>query len=148
MLSMTTDGNRVQQILVNLLSNALKFSPVAAQIILNLVPRFDSSSRLLSCQISVRDFGIGVKPEEQALIFKPFFQTRDETSRKLNANSHGIGLSLCQKMAKLLDGSLTLISEPGKGCLFTLELGNMDLDNYPVTQRKNSNKFPSTIVVP
>ena len=106
---------------MNLLSNALKFSPMNAKITVTLVQIFTGKS-LEGCEIHVRDEGIGIKPEEQALIFRPFFQTSDSRSRDLNTNSHGIGLNLSQKLARVLQGSIRVESKPGKGSTFILAL--------------------------
>lgn len=72
-VQLATDSNRVQQILVNLLTNALKFSPFGGQIVVTLESWFDFNNQLDGCRLSVQDQGIGIKEEEQALIFRPFF---------------------------------------------------------------------------
>lgn len=73
----------------------------------------------------MQDEGIGISHGEQAQIFKPFFQTNDEFSRNLNSNSNGIGLNLSLKLARLLQGNLTVQSDLGQGSLFILHLGQM-----------------------
>ena len=62
--------------MVNLLSNAMKFSPVNSIIVVSLI-QIVEGQKLKSCDISVKDEGIGISAEEQANIFKPFFQTND-----------------------------------------------------------------------
>ena len=58
-------------------------------------------------KISVVDTGIGIADEDKASIFKPFFKSIDPISKKFNAKSHGLGLSICKEIAQGLDGSIT-----------------------------------------
>ena len=72
-------------------------------------------------KIQVIDQGIGISEDDLKNLFTPFFQTKDQTSKLLNSNSHGLGLSICQQIANGLGGSLTCKSELDKGSTFTLE---------------------------
>ncbi len=115
-----TDEKRLQQIILNLLSNAFKFtssggvtvrfSPVA--------PGSSWSSDRRSLAISVTDTGIGIPLEKQKLIFEAFQQADGTTSRKYGGT--GLGLSISREIARLLDGELKVESEPNKGSTFTL----------------------------
>ncbi len=112
--TLTTDGQRVLQILRNLLANALKFtaqgevsltvSPVDANVL-----RFD-----------VRDTGIGIPKDKQDMIFEAFQQADGSTSREYGGS--GLGLSISRELSRLLGGRIGVASEPGVGSVFTLWL--------------------------
>ncbi len=112
--TLTTDGQRVLQILRNLLSNALKFtakgevslsvSPVDAQVL-----RFD-----------VRDTGIGIPEDKLEMIFEAFQQADGSTSREYGGS--GLGLSISRELSRLLGGRIGVASEAGVGSVFTLWL--------------------------
>ena len=118
-----TDSHRLQQIIKNLLSNALKFttsggitvtfaSPAAAT---TLKSGLDPAQ---SFSIAVADTGIGISPENQARIFHAFHQADGSTARRYGGT--GLGLSISTELARLLGGELQLQSETGQGSVFTL----------------------------
>ena len=72
-------------------------------------------------KIKVSDEGIGISELDQKNLFTPFFKTKDQASQLLNATSHGLGLSICQQIAKCLCGRITCESEIDIGSTFTLE---------------------------
>jgi len=110
-----TDRQKVKQIVMNLLSNALKFTPEGSvSIRLELVP---SSDEIL---IAVTDTGIGVAEENQKTIFEAFEQANSSYARRQGGT--GLGLSICRRLAQLLEGRITLVSGLGKGSTFTLFL--------------------------
>lgn len=76
----------------------------------------------MGVKIRVTDQGIGIAPEDRKNLFDIYFKTRDETSRRMNKGSHGIGLNVCKKFAIALGGDLTLSEEITKGCQFILSL--------------------------
>ncbi|GGD78080.1 ATP-binding protein [Paenibacillus nasutitermitis] len=120
-----TDGQRLQQILQNLLSNAFKFTEQGS-----VTMRFCMTSKeeinepladLLTdyaLAISVQDTGIGIPKDKHAVIFEAFRQADGTTSRKYGGT--GLGLSICQQMAQLLNGFIRIESEEGIGSTFTL----------------------------
>ncbi|WP_395744846.1 response regulator [Prosthecobacter sp.] len=112
--SIETDPQRLDQILRNLLSNALKFTEKGTV----TVEVAGSSEGTVAFR--VRDTGIGIAPEQQGMIFEPFCQGDDTTSRKYGGT--GLGLSISRELARLLGGEIRLSSEPGKGSTFTLML--------------------------
>lgn len=116
-----TDSDRLKQILKNLLSNALKFTPqgqVQLQISRTQSRGTEPSSPMWSFAVS--DTGIGIPSDKQGLIFEAFQQADGTTSRKYGGT--GLGLSICQQLSTLLGGTLTLQSTPGEGSTFTLHL--------------------------
>ena len=109
-----TDKMRLEQILKNLLSNAFKFT-AQGSITLSIV-----SAEADQLTFSVKDTGIGIAADKQALIFEAFQQADGSTRRKYGGT--GLGLSISRELARLLGGRLSLKSEPGQGAEFILEL--------------------------
>ncbi len=109
-----TDVQRLGQILKNLLSNALKFTP-QGEISVTLSPL--EGERVA---FAVRDTGIGIAPEQQGLVFEAFRQADGSTHRKYGGT--GLGLSISRDLAQLLGGELGVASTPGQGSIFTLIL--------------------------
>lgn len=112
--SIETDPHRLEQVLRNLLSNALKFTEKGE---VTMEVDTASSGRV---SFAVRDTGIGIDPEQQRLIFEPFCQADGTTSRKYGGT--GLGLSISRELARLLGGEIQLSSEIGKGSVFTVIL--------------------------
>ncbi len=109
----TTDQRRLKQILLNLLSNALKFTEVGS-----VTLKVENYPDKLT--FSVIDTGIGIKEGDQTQLFQPFRQIHNHLSRKQKGT--GLGLALSRKLAQLHGGDITLASEVGKGSCFTLHL--------------------------
>lgn len=112
--SIETDPQRLEQVLRNLLSNALKFTEQGE---VALEVRAAGPGRVA---FAVRDTGIGIDPAQQRLIFEPFCQADGTTSRKYGGT--GLGLSISRELARLLGGEIQLASEPGRGSVFTVVL--------------------------
>lgn len=103
------DQLRTQQILINLIQNSIKFSKPGDSVIISMDYFLVSDiQNEIGVNIRVTDQGIGISKEDQDDLFKMFFKTKDEKSRKMNSGSHGIGLSVCKSIAKNLKGDLTL----------------------------------------
>lgn len=110
---LVTDGTKLRQILMNLAGNACKFTEAGA-ITLRARPHAEG------LRFEVEDTGIGLTPEQQARIFRPYEQAEGATYIKFGGT--GLGLTLSLKLAHLLGGTLQVRSEPGRGTCFTLDL--------------------------
>ena len=110
------DGEKVQQILINLLGNALKFTPSGGRIRLHAERETDGDRVLLH----VTDTGIGIPPEKLEGIFEPFIQV--ETGHARRREGTGLGLSISRDLARGMGGDLTATSVEGRGSTFTLAL--------------------------
>jgi two-component system sensor histidine kinase EvgS len=92
------DELRVQQILINLIQNAIKFSEKESVIIVTIVTNMESKTKVNST-ISVEDTGIGISPLDLERLFNPYFKTSDEKSKQVNQGSHGLGLHISKRIA-------------------------------------------------
>ena len=110
-----SDRQKVKQIVVNLLSNALKFTHEGD---VEIVTGVDAERRIAS--ISVRDTGIGIAAENHERIFEDFRQVDDSPSRQYGGT--GLGLAICRRLATALGGRITLESTLGRGSVFTLTI--------------------------
>ncbi len=111
-----TDRTMLNQILMNLVSNAIKFTDEGKKVDLTL--EADTTAKVL--RFSVTDQGIGIPPERQASIFEPFEQADNTITRKYGGT--GLGLSITQKLVDILGGTLALESTVGQGSTFTFTL--------------------------
>jgi signal transduction histidine kinase len=98
-----SDRQKVKQILVNLLSNALKFTHEGE---ISITSEYDAAERRL--RIAVRDTGIGIDPADQERVFEDFRQVDSSPTRAYSGT--GLGLSICRRLAAMLDGAVTLQS--------------------------------------
>lgn len=112
--SIVTDPQRLLQILRNLLSNAFKFTD-RGEVVLGI-----SGDGKEGIRFEVRDTGIGIPKDKQEIIFEAFQQGDGTTSRRYGGT--GLGLSISRQLARLLNGTLTVASEPGVGSTFAVTL--------------------------
>ena len=121
-ITIKSDKVRVQQIILNLVNNAIKFT--------------DEGSVTIYCQkettqvrISITDTGIGIKEEDVDKLFNPFIQVENELTRKYQGT--GLGLSICKKLVNLLNGIISVESRYGFGSTFTVTLPLFNEKNVP-----------------
>jgi hypothetical protein len=121
------DQNRVEQILVNLLMNAVKFTDAGGQVRLTCYIEFKADvntgpnpSRHPWVALSVRDTGIGMAPESLSRVFDPFVQVEQPLTRTRGGT--GLGLTISRRLARLMGGDLSVESTLGEGSTFTLWL--------------------------
>ncbi|MFP3433359.1 transporter substrate-binding domain-containing protein [Paraburkholderia sp. SIMBA_061] len=112
------DSVRLRQVLFNLLGNAIKFTPEGHVDV--RVAAVAQTGELQTIEVIVEDTGIGIPAELQAKLFEPFVQAESSTTRRFGGT--GLGLTICRKLIQLMDGSLALDSEPGRGTRMTVRL--------------------------
>jgi len=110
-----TDGLRLKQILINLVGNAVKFTDGGEVVVdVQQVPGGPDGPPVIA--FSVSDTGIGIEPEKQERLFRPFSQVDSSTTRKYGGS--GLGLAICDKLVRLMGGTIQLASQPGQGSTF------------------------------
>jgi signal transduction histidine kinase len=114
--ALTVDPMRLRQILLNLLSNACKFTKEGE---VRLRARRVANGREW-IELAVADTGIGMTPEQQAKLFEEFSQAEATTAQRFGGT--GLGLALSRKLARMMGGDVTVASEPGNGSVFTVRL--------------------------
>lgn len=127
-LNIRSDRDKLHQVLVNLVGNAIKFSPEGEEIEVGLTllqPDQQSPESTLSC--CIKDNGIGIPIEDQEKIFLPFIQSEGGLDRAHGGT--GLGLSLAKRMVELLGGSIQLTSEVNKGSTFQVNLSVLTIEN-------------------
>ena len=123
------DPMRLQQVLTNLVSNAVKFTEEGAvNVTMLLVNQPTTDSNEIKIEIIVRDTGIGISPSQQQKIFKPFIQANNSISRTFGGT--GLGLVITQKIVTMMGGGLSVKSQVNKGSVFTTTIP-MRLANLP-----------------
>jgi signal transduction histidine kinase len=110
------DPDRLQQILLNLLTNAIKFTETDDRI----TTAADVQGETV--HIRVRDTGMGIPNEEQARIFDPFIQAQSDPAGDDASDGVGLGLAISRDLAEAMGGSLLVESEEGTGSVFTIRL--------------------------
>jgi len=130
------DPVRVQQIITNYLSNAIKFTKKGSVIL-----KVEGAGRLLdgrmTLRILVKDTGVGVPKDVQATLFQKFTQADSSTTRKYGGT--GLGLAICRQIAQMMGGEVGLESEEGHGSTFWFTV------SLPETQQQSSNHPSSSI---
>jgi PAS domain S-box-containing protein len=108
------DAGRLRQVLMNLVGNALKFTPEGS-VVVEVTAEPSPHDVLLTCR--VRDTGIGIAPDKQPAIFRAFEQADSSTTRRYGGT--GLGLTISAQLAALMEGAITVESEVGRGSTFT-----------------------------
>jgi adenylate cyclase len=114
--ALTVDPMRLKQILLNLLSNACKFTK-QGEVKLRARRVADGRDWI---ELAVADTGIGMTAEQQARLFEEFTQADASTAQRFGGT--GLGLAISRKLARMMGGDVTVASEAGKGSVFTVRL--------------------------
>jgi signal transduction histidine kinase len=117
-LCMWADADKVQQVLINLLSNSAKFTPSGGRVTVASMARGDADAP--SVELSVTDTGIGIPLDRQASVFDPFVQVHRRLTQTTEGT--GLGLAISRDLARGMHGDLSLVSTEGAGSTFTLSL--------------------------
>ncbi len=136
-IEVTADEVRVRQVLVNLISNAVKFTD-EGEVVVSISLICDASEKYLA--ICVRDTGIGITQEQQTKLFTPFNQATQQTTRRFGGT--GLGLSISKRLAEGMGGSILVESEVGVGSRFTLILPVTELQAQKLTHVQPSKVHP------
>ena len=123
-----SDKQKIIQIIINLISNANKFSHNNGTIIFNAI---NCSNNII--KFTVTDNGIGISEESQKLLFNPFVQVQDS----LTKNGSGLGLAICKKLVEILGGEISLQSSKNNGCTFTFTIKYEAYDEFKKYVEKN-----------
>ncbi|SLM32555.1 putative Histidine kinase [Desulfamplus magnetovallimortis] len=126
-LLLSGDPTRVSQVIMNLVSNALKYTEKGHVIVSSTIQPHDNSHILL--KISVKDSGIGITAEQIKMLFRPFTQVDSSTTRKYGGT--GLGLAIVKRFANLMDGDVEVQSIPGKCSTFSV---TMKLEKSPCSK--------------
>jgi signal transduction histidine kinase/CheY-like chemotaxis protein len=116
------DETRFRQVLTNLISNALKFTPAGGQVrlLVDVGTKNGGSSGPVVLRLRVQDTGIGIAPANQASIFEEFVQANDSVARQYGGS--GLGLAISAKLVRLMGGEIAVESALGQGSTFTVKL--------------------------
>ena len=115
-----TDPLRLNQVLLNILSNAIKFTPTGGMVSIRIAQKPGAPKGCGNYEFRIKDNGIGINKEFQKHIFEEF--TREESSTVSGIQGTGLGLSITKNIVDLMGGTITLESEPGKGSEFIVNL--------------------------
>ena len=126
------DPMRLNQILLNILSNAVKFTPTDGMVSLRIVEKPTAPKGYADYEFHIRDNGIGISEEFRKHIFEQF--SREETSTVSKTQGTGLGMSITKSLVDMMGGTITVESEPGKGSEFVVAL------RFPVSGEKQEPK--------
>ncbi len=114
----TGDPHRIRQILLNIMENAIQYTPAGGRITLELTQLPDKEDGLGAYCFRCADTGIGIEPEFLERLFLPFERARNTTNSKIAGT--GLGLTITKNLLDLMEGTVSVESEPGKGTVFTI----------------------------
>jgi CheY-like chemotaxis protein len=142
------DDQRLSQIVANLMTNAVKFTPEYGEI--NLTATLtEMKNNLCNIEIEVKDTGIGINEEQKSRLFTPFEQAENSTSRKYGGT--GLGLTISKRIVEMMGGKINVFSEVGKGSTFAFNFMAQTAYDEPflsqsLTDDQNSNKMQNDTI--
>lgn len=136
------DPLRVEQIMLNLLNNAIKFTPAGhVQAQLSCADRRDGRVAL---GIRVEDTGIGIEPAKRDKLFQPFYQVDASITRQYGGT--GLGLHICKRLAEMMDGDISADSRPGGGSVFQVQVWLLEKVPAPQAATDQDTALPERIM--
>lgn len=120
------DITRLQQILVNLLSNGIKFTSAGEVVVFTEAQKLDGKSTEI--HFAIQDTGIGIPQERKNHLFEPFSQVDSSTTREYGGT--GLGLAICRQLCEMMGGKMWLESQVGKGSTFFFTITTREVVNY------------------
>jgi PAS domain S-box-containing protein len=129
MPAVTADREHLRQVLVNLVDNAVKYSPDGGRVIVRIEDRGPS------VRFSVSDEGIGIPPNQQTRVFDKFYRLDPDLTRGVGGT--GLGLYICRELVRRMSGGISLVSSPGEGSTFIVDL--------PAASRSDASSRPHEI---
>ena len=137
------DSLRIQQVFVNLMSNAIKYTPDGGNITFSIKEKPNGFSELGCYEFSIADNGIGMTPEFQKIMFEPFSRADDHRTTKVQGT--GLGMAIAQNIVNLMNGSIKVDSAPGKGTTITVTI-YLKLQESEKEQEKELLDLPVLVV--
>ncbi len=128
-----TDPLRLNQILLNILSNAIKYTPAGGSITFRIIQKGTDEKGFAEYEFHIKDSGIGMSREFQKHIFEEF--SREETSAVNRIQGTGLGMAITKNLVDMMGGSLSVVSEPGKGSEFVVSMRFAVCGNKAETQQ-------------
>ena len=108
------------KIIINVMSNAVKYTPDGGNIIFSIEERHDKSKNIGCYEFTIEDNGIGMTKEFQKIIFEPFTRADDKRTSKIQGT--GLGMTIVRNIVNMMNGNIKTESEPGKGSRFTITI--------------------------
>lgn len=135
------DKKRINEILVNILGNAIKYTPEGGKIVFSIIESASSSEGYQNLKFIVEDNGIGMKPEYKDKIFEAF--SREETGATKTIQGTGLGMAITKSLVELMGGTIRVDSEEGNGSTFTvnLRLKLADISDGDIWKEHGINSF-------
>ena len=130
------DDLRLRQILFNLIGNSLKFTEKGGVTINVHCSKNVPDSKYINLYLEVSDTGIGIPEKEIITVFEPFKQTHGQNASIYGGT--GLGLSIVKRLVEMMNGSISLESQVGKGTKFTISLPNIELANNSISQKNDA----------
>ena len=127
------DEDRITQVLINLVGNAVKFTKTGSIKISSYFSYLDKDKKSISLTIDIDDTGIGIPKNEWKNVFNPFDQTVE--GAKAEYSGTGLGLAISRKLINLMDGNIRIVDKEGPGTLFRITLNKIDIDNSAASDK-------------